>query len=128
MTAATTTDDQDRNDMARLAAGHDAALEDLMGRHAERLFHYLLRVLQNETEAADLAQETFVRVYQNRTRFKPANKFATWLFTIGTNLARDAQRRRSRYPHLSLDAEPDDSGGNLKDLLPEPNPGPVQTH
>jgi len=32
-------DEQDANDMARLAAGHDAALNDLMERHAEKLFH-----------------------------------------------------------------------------------------
>src|SRR5258708_24819992 len=127
ITADTTTDDQDRNDMARLAAGHDAALEALMGRHAERLFHYLLRLLQNETEAGDLAQETFVRVYQNRARFKPENKFSTWLFTIGTNLARDVQRRRARHPHISLDAEKEDSGGNFKDVLPEPGPNPGET-
>jgi len=127
MTAATTTDDQDRNDMARLAAGHDAALEELMGRHAERLFHYLLRLLQNETEAGDLAQETFVRVYQNRTRFKPESKFSTWIFTIGTNLARDTQRRRARHPHVSLDAESGESGQNFQELLPEQNPGPVET-
>lgn len=50
--------DQDRLDMARLAAGHDAALNDLMERHAQKLFHYLIRSLQNEAEAADLAQET----------------------------------------------------------------------
>jgi len=49
-------DEQDRDDMARLAAGHDAALTALMDRHSERLFHYLLRQLSNETDAADLAQ------------------------------------------------------------------------
>ena len=124
MTASKTTEEQDRNDMARLAAGHDAALEELMGRHAERLFHYLLRLLQNETEAGDLAQETFVRVYQNRTRFKPESKFSTWLFTIGTNLARDTQRRRARHPHVSLDAENEDSGANFKEALPAPGPNP----
>ncbi len=127
MTADTTTDDQDRNDMARLAAGHDAALEALMGRHAERLFHYLLRLLQNETEAGDLAQETFVRVYQNRTRFKPENKFTTWLFTIGTNLARDMRRHRARHPHVSLNADSGESGQDFQEVLPEQNPGPVET-
>jgi RNA polymerase sigma factor (sigma-70 family) len=124
MTAATTTDDQDRDDMVRLAAGHGAALEDLMGRHAERLFHYLLRVLQNETEAGDLAQETFVRVYQNRARFKLDSKFSTWLYTIGTNLARDAQRRRARHSHVSLNAGREDSGQDFNEVLPDPGPNP----
>src|SRR5229473_77026 len=108
MTAST--DEQDRSDMAQLATGHDTSLDDLMSRHAERLYHYLLRMLQNETEASDLAQETFVRVYLNRVKFKAAHKFSTWLYTIATNLARDVRRYRARHPQLSLDAEQQETG------------------
>ena len=116
-------DEQDRSDMARLVAGQDSALNDLMGRHAEKLFHYLLRILQNETEAADLAQETFVRVYLHQKKYKPAHKFSTWLYTRATNLARDIKRSQARHPQVSLDAERDDT--NFHEALPEnkPNPG-----
>jgi RNA polymerase sigma-70 factor (ECF subfamily) len=62
------TDQEDREDMARLSAGLDAALNRLMDRHGEHLFHHLLRQLNNESDAADLAQETFVRVYHHRAR------------------------------------------------------------
>src|ERR1051325_1611935 len=120
--SAPSTDEEDRSDMARLTSGHDAALETLMGRHAERLFHYLLRLLQNETEASDLAQETFVRVYLNRKKFNPGNKFSTWLYAIGTNLARDLFRRRPRHPHVSLDAQRDDEGHDFRENLPDPKP------
>ena len=89
--------------MAQLAAGHDAALNDLMERHGEKLFHYLVRSLQDEAEAADVAQETFVRVYQNRAKFKTDAKFSTWLYTIATNLVRDRFRSKSRHPHFSLE-------------------------
>lgn len=118
-------DEQDRADMAQLAAGHDACLDELMGRHAERLYHYLLRVLQNETEAADLAEESFVRVYQNRARFRPTHKFSTWLYAIATNLARDLQRHRARHPNVSLEAEHGEAGENFREILPanKPNPG-----
>ena len=75
-------DEQDVQEMNRLAAGHDAALNELMERHGERLFHYLVRSLQNEDDAADLAQETFVKVYQSRTRFDPSQKFSTWLCAL----------------------------------------------
>lgn len=119
-------DAADRQAMARLAAGHDAALNELMERHAERLFHYLLRVLQNETEAADLAEEAFVRVCQNRSRFKPENKFSTWLYAIATNLARNLQRYRARHPQVSLEAEHPETGQNFRELLPEPKPGPEE--
>jgi RNA polymerase sigma-70 factor, ECF subfamily len=115
-------DDQDREDMARLTAGHEAALNDLMGRHAERLFHYLLRLLRNESEAADLAEESFVRVYQNRARFKTQLKFSTWLYAIATNLARDLQRYRSRHPNVSLDAQHPETERAFQEIVPENKP------
>ena len=115
--SATTSDEQDASDMARLTAGHDASLNDLMQRHAERLFHYLIRSLQNESEAADVAQESFVRVYQNRAKFNPRHKFSTWLYSIATNLARDQLRWRSRHPQVSLEAGSEEIGAGLKETL-----------
>ena len=111
-------DARDRADMARLAAGHDAALNDLMDRHATTVFHFLSRMLGNEEDANDLAQETFVRVFQHRARFQPEAKFTTWLYTIAGNLARNHQRWRSRHPNVSLDAAYDHSEQSLGDVLP----------
>lgn len=121
----TPSDADDQSDMARLAAGHDAALEILMTRHGERLFHFLIRVLQDETEAADLAQEAFARVYLNRAKFKPAHKFSTWLYSIAANLARDRLRWRARHPHVSLDAG-DDADAGLKSSLAATAPTPPE--
>jgi RNA polymerase sigma-70 factor (ECF subfamily) len=123
-TEAENTDSLDRDDMARLAAGHDAALNDLMGRHAPRLFNYLLRQLRNEGDAEDAAQETFVRVFQHRDKFDPHHRFATWLYTIATNLARDRQRHRARHPAVSLETENEETGGELQDRVASPLPGP----
>ena len=86
-------DELDRADMARLTSGHEAALNELMERHAGKLFNYLIRCLQNEEDAADLAQETFAKVYQSRTRFDPSQKFSTWLYAIASNLVKDRYRR-----------------------------------
>ncbi|HXU78322.1 MAG TPA: RNA polymerase sigma factor [Methylomirabilota bacterium] len=120
-------DEQDRSAMQRLANGEDSALEELMSRHSERLFHYLLRVLQNETRAADLAEEAFVKVYQNRLRFKPVYRFATWLYTIATNLARDFQRYQTRHPQLSLDGKPEGGVADFRETLAESGPNPGET-
>src|SRR5213079_3180790 len=117
------TEDQDREDMARLVAGQESALNELMSRHSERLYHYLLRVLQSDAEAADIAEEAFVRVYQNREKFRSGNKFSTWLYTIATNLARDLQRHRVRHPQVSLDADHQ----NFSEILPAEKPGPGET-
>ncbi len=78
-------DERDRADMQRLASGHEAALNDLMERHGPKLFNYLIRCLQNEEEAADVAQETFVRVYPNRTNLRRASdsrRGSMWLRQI----------------------------------------------
>jgi len=117
-------DAKDAQDMARLVNGHEAALNDLMGRHAEKLFHYLLRSLQDEQDAADLAQESFVRVYHNRAKFDPTQKFTTWLYAIASNLVRDRYRWRSRHPQVSLDAENEQTETNLKISLPSDAPAP----
>jgi RNA polymerase sigma-70 factor, ECF subfamily len=111
-------DQEDRHDMVRLNAGHDAALNALMDRHSQRLFHYLVRQLNNETDAADVAQETFVRVYHHRARFDPGQKFSTWLYAIATNLVRDRFRWHKRHPQVSLDAEREGDSA-LLDMVPD---------
>jgi RNA polymerase sigma-70 factor (ECF subfamily) len=110
-------DDQDRINMVRLAEGHDAGLNELMDRHGGRLFHYLVRSLQSEEEAADLAQETFVRVYQNRARFDARQRFSTWLYAIASNLVRSRYRWRSRHPQVSLDVQNEETGASIVDRL-----------
>lgn len=120
-------DIQDREDMRRLANGHDAALNDLMSRHAQAIFHFLFRMLGNEDDANDLAQETFVRVFQHRTKFNAEARFTTWLYTIAGNLARNHFRWRSRHPNVSLDSPSTDGNGSLGEVLPDRSARPDQT-
>jgi RNA polymerase sigma-70 factor (ECF subfamily) len=118
-----TTDPEDRLEMTRLASGEETALDRLMDRHARRLYHYLLRLLQDECEAEELAQETFVRVFRHAASFDPKRSFKVWLYTIATNRVRDRARRQSRRPQVSLE-----SGGDvaaLRDVLPDRLPSPA---
>jgi RNA polymerase sigma-70 factor (ECF subfamily) len=121
------TDALDRAAMEGLAGGHDAALNELMERHGGKLFSYLIRCLQNEEDAADMAQETFVRVYQHKSRFDSRQKFTTWLYAIATNLVKDRYRWRSRHPVVSLDAEKSDGKQSHRDVLPDEKPSPSET-
>jgi len=116
----------DATDMARLSAGHDAALNDLMERHAEKLFHYLTRCLQNQDDAADAAQESFVRVYQNRAKFDPRQKFSTWLYAIASNLVKDRYRYQARHPQVSLDAQNEQTTASLGENVPAQSPTPSE--
>jgi RNA polymerase sigma-70 factor (ECF subfamily) len=114
----TEADALDRADMEQLVAGQGAALNALMERHATGVFHFLCRMLGNEDDANDLAQETFARVYRARDSYRPEQKFSTWLFTIAANLARNQIRWRSRHPNVSLDAESETTEQTLGDTLP----------
>jgi RNA polymerase sigma-70 factor (ECF subfamily) len=109
-------DAPDQADMARLVAGQDTALNALMERHGDKLFGFLCRFVGDEEAAEDLAQESFVRVYQHRTEFKPGQRFSTWLYTIGGNLARNHLRARSRRPEVPLEGDGEDSPGPARSL------------
>ena len=124
--ANTEADAVDRADMGRLAAGHDPALNDLMERHATPVFHFLCRMLGNEDDANDVAQETFARVFRARESFRPDARFSTWLFTIAANLARNQIRWRGRHPNVSLDAESDATDQPLISSLPAPGTSPTE--
>src|SRR5690349_10628351 len=115
---------RDRADMERLMAGQDTALNDLMERHATPVFHFLCRMVGNEDDANDLAQETFVRVFRARTNFHANEKFSTWLYTIAANLARNHFRWRSRHPNVSLEAESGETEQSLGATLPANTPTP----
>jgi RNA polymerase sigma-70 factor (ECF subfamily) len=115
---------RNRADMEQLIAGRDAALNDLMERHATPVFHFLCRMVGNEDDASDLAQETFVRVFRARASFRTGEKFSTWLFTIAANLARNHFRWRSRHPNVSLEAETGDTEQTLGSTLPATDPAP----
>ena len=102
--------------MARLASDDDLALNALMARWATRVTGYLYKMTGQREAAIDLAQETFVHLYQARGRYKPSGNFSTYLFSIATNLARNHARWRSRHPVVSLDAAKEKGGWEM----PEP--------
>jgi RNA polymerase sigma factor (sigma-70 family) len=116
---ATECDAADTFDMVALRCGDELALNRIMGRHREKIFHYLIRLLQDEEEALDLAQETFVRVFLNRDKFNTKNRFSSWMYAIATNLARDRMRWLSRHKNVSLEAPVGNSEVSLGDLLKE---------
>lgn len=116
----------DRADMERLMAGQDAALNDLMDRHATAVFHFLFRMVGNEDDANDLAQETFARVFRARASFRLNEKFSTWLYTIAANLARNHFRWRARHPNVSLNAGAEDAEQSLENILSAKEPAPSE--
>ena len=111
----------DESLMADLAAGEDSALDPLMLRWQAPLRAFLMRHLQNEADALDLAQETFVRIYRHRERYRTGARFSTWMFQIALNLARDHARKNIRRRTDSLEEAPPAETA----ALAHPSPGPA---
>jgi RNA polymerase sigma-70 factor (ECF subfamily) len=86
--------DPDRDDAARLRRGDTSGLAGMMGRHQDRLFRYLLRLLGDEAVAEDVFQQTWVQVAERIGRYDPSRSFGPWLFAVARNLALDHLRRR----------------------------------
>src|SRR5260221_14141067 len=113
--------DPDAELMLRLKNGEDWILNELMTRWQQPLVAFIYRYIGRETEALDLAQETFVRVYATRHRYAVRGKFSTWLFTIAANLCRNYLRWRQRRGESASqnwgkeDAQPPESLPNLED-------------
>jgi RNA polymerase sigma-70 factor (ECF subfamily) len=90
--------DPDAELMLRLKNGEDRMLNELMSRWEQPLVRFVYRYIGREADALDLAQETFVRIYETRHRYVVRGKFSTWLFTIAANLCRNylrSQKNRS---------------------------------
>lgn len=102
--AATETTDEDL--MRRLQAGEERVLGELMERWELPLKRFVLRLLFNESEAEEVAQETMERVFFQRARFRDGARFSPWILTIAANLARNRRRWWRRHPTTSLDAPP----------------------
>jgi len=90
--------DPDIRLMLRVRADEPGAFEELVARYQHRLVAVMHHVVGDATEAEDLAQEAFLRVYRARKKYRPRSKFSTWLFTIANNLALNSLRSRQRRP------------------------------
>ena len=102
--------DADFKSLEKIQAGDETGLKELMSKHRDSLYHFIYRYLGNEADAAELTEDTFFRVYQNASRFRPNAKVVTWIFSIAGNLCRDFIRRnRKRKGDLSLDADFDNT-------------------
>ena len=96
--------DPDAELMLRLRDGEDLMLNQLMTRWQRPLAAFIYRYIGHQADALDLAQETFVRVYETRHRYTPSAKFSSWLFTIAANLCRNHLRWRQRRGHAALES------------------------
>ena len=106
--------------------GDEAAFAELVGRYRNQITSYIYRMTNDYDGAVDMAQETFVRVYQAAERYQTSYAFSTYIYRIATNLAISELRKRKRRRLVSLTGffQPVD-GAEAREFNP-PDLGPLQ--
>lgn len=85
-------------DLLRAPPGDVDAFAEVVRRHQDFVFGAVLRIVKDRSTAEDLAQETFLRAYRGRARFRGDAAVRTWLYRIAVNLALNVVTRRREYP------------------------------
>jgi RNA polymerase sigma-70 factor (ECF subfamily) len=102
--------------MCRVSAGDKHAYEALVYRHQRSVLNFIFRFLGDRTEAEDLTQEVFLRVWKSAKTYKPDAKFTTWLYRIAINLCINRQRALRIRKWLSA-SQPHEQKQNSEDTF-----------
>jgi RNA polymerase sigma-70 factor, ECF subfamily len=93
-----TLEEDDHELVRRARRGDREAFGGLVQRYQQRVVGVARSLTHNTEDAMELAQETFIRAYQNLRSFEGRSSFSTWLYRIASNLSIDWRRREGRYP------------------------------
>ena len=99
--------------------GDSAALETLILRYQNRIYNVILKICANADDAAELTQETFVKVIENIDEFEGRSSFYTWAFRIAINLTLNYCKRSVKLGIRSLDAGDDEHNRQARGVLKE---------
>ena len=93
----------------RARSGDSAAFSELVNRYERKIFRLAKHITQNDEDAEDVLQETFLKAYSHLESFQGHSKFYTWIVRIAVNEALMKLRKRKSSRTISLD-EPTDTG------------------
>jgi RNA polymerase sigma-70 factor (ECF subfamily) len=108
--------------MARIARGDDNAFEILVNRHQTSVLNLVYRFIGDSTQAKDLAQEVFLRIWQSAKSYEPKAKFTTWIYRIATNLCLNELKSPRRKRWFSFRSNNEDTEKTLEETLPDGSP------
>ncbi len=82
--------------MLKYQQGEASAMDELLRRYKNPVYHFAFRLSFNAAEAQEIAQEVFLRLHEHRDRYQPTGKFSTWLFSIAHNVFVSRWRKNRR--------------------------------
>jgi RNA polymerase sigma-70 factor (ECF subfamily) len=96
--------------------GSEEAFRELVEKYQRRVYSIAWNMLSNYDAAREIAQEAFLRVFRNITRFDVRKNFYTWLYQITVNLCIDRMRKLSRGKTVDIDGVPGLASPGPRDL------------
>ncbi len=110
--------------MVRVQSNDTRAFEELVERYQDPLYTFVSRFVGPGPHVQDILQDTFIRVWRHRRRYKTVAKFSTWVYTIAGNLAKTELRRRKirrSVPIRTGGESPEDESVDVIDDGPAPD-------
>src|SRR5579864_1016622 len=95
--------------VARAREGDVAAFNELVGRYSRKIYRLAKHITQNDEDAEDVLQETFLKAFEHLSDFQGQSKFYTWIVRIGVNESLMKLRKRKSDRSVPVD-EPVDTG------------------
>ena len=99
--------------------GDSVAMERLIVKYQNRIYNVVLKICADPDDAAELTQETFVKIIQNLRKFQGRSSFYTWAFRIAVNLTLNYCQRKVRIGQRSLDSEESEHNWRARTQLKE---------
>jgi RNA polymerase sigma-70 factor (ECF subfamily) len=108
-----------------LQQGSEGAYETLLSRFQQPVYNLALRLLSDSSDAADVVQEVFLKVFRNVGHFRGQSSLKTWIYRITVNEAHNQRRWffRHRQREVGLEEQPDDAR-SMAQVLPDGRPSP----
>ena len=105
--------------LERAQKGDEAAFEELLITYEKRIYNIAYRMMRNQSDAQDMAQEAIIKAYRNLHTFKGTCMFSSWVYRITVNTCLDEIRKRKKRNVLFMDAM-DGEGAGFTDKAPLP--------
>lgn len=115
---------EEKSLIQQAAAGDSAAFEQLVLRYQTQVYNLALRMVNNDADAQDLAQEAFVRAWRALDSFQFSSQFSTWLYRLTSNICIDFLRAQKKHRSVSLTVLQDDESQQWD--MPDSGPLPEE--
>ncbi len=112
--------------MTRIAEGDQDAFEILVNRHQSSILNLVYRFIGDRTQAKDLAQDVFLRVWLGAKSYRPEAKFTTWIYRITANLCLNELKSARHKNWFSFRRATEDTEKTLEETLPDRSPSPEE--